>query len=730
MELVRGVKITDYCDQARLTTRERLELFVKVCQAIQHAHQKGIIHRDIKPSNILVTLHDGVPVPKVIDFGIAKATQGKLTDQTLFTAFEQFIGTPAYMSPEQAEMSGLDIDTRSDIYSLGVLLYELLTGSTPFDTRELMRAGVDEMRRIIREVEPMRPSTRLTQHSVATKSQITNRKSPVNSDLDWIVMKCLEKDRRRRYETANGLAADLRRHLSHELVVARPPSAAYKIQKAWRRNKVVYSAAGFVATALVVGMAVSLWQAGAALRARQQAEDARRAEAQERRASQAAQAVAEQERANAQQVADDLLETLYAADIRAAYQAIQVNDFALAADLIGKYRPYIPIGDSAPFVGQTEPMARPRDLLGWEWRWLWQLCRSDELDTLQSAPNAAHRAVLAPHGRFIVTASDRWLRVLDHNSMEVVATLGGPEEFDSFIDLGAVAFSGDGRYLAAKGGTSVRVWRVGQWQSSHKQLEGLANFSMSSAVVFSPDSRTLATRVQGGIGFWDTETWGMTLLPAPERLGTMMKYSRDGALLAMDFLNRTNNSGDLQIRDANTLGLITNLVRRPAPAQSEDIANSATAANVTGAASGGERRRVPRDAMYNRAVAADFSDRFLAVGYRDGELKLFDLATWAEVVSVPAHPSFLFGLAFSPDGRVLATGGKDQVIKIWDVTSPCCSHELRVDPQTGQRTPRPSWQHPCPGLRSRRDETAFGQLRRIRQVLGSLRNGSSQRSAR
>src|SRR6188768_1695841 len=159
MELVRGIKITDYCDQANLSTKDRLDLFIKVCHAIQHAHQKGIIHRDIKPSNILVTLHDGVPVPKVIDFGIAKATQGDLTDKTVYTQFQQFIGTPAYMSPEQAEMSGLDIDTRTDIYSLGVLLYELLTGQTPFDSADLMRAGLDEMRRTIREEEPVRPST-------------------------------------------------------------------------------------------------------------------------------------------------------------------------------------------------------------------------------------------------------------------------------------------------------------------------------------------------------------------------------------------------------------------------------------------------------------------------------------------------------------------------------------------------------------------------------------------
>src|SRR5947207_8906928 len=267
MELVRGINIIDYCDQNNLRTIQRLELFIQICRAIQHAHQKGIIHRDIKPPNILVTLHDGVPVPKVIDFGIAKATQQELTNKTLFTQFQQFIGTPAYISPEQAEMSGLDIDTRADIYSLGVLLYELLVGQTPFDAKEMMQGGLDALRQIIREREPLRPSTKLntlqgdarTTAGKRRQTEVGKLVHQLQGDLDWIVMKCLEKDRTRRYETANGLASDIQRHLNDEAVLARPPSAAYRFQKLVRRNKLTFAAITAVAAALVAGLGVSTW---------------------------------------------------------------------------------------------------------------------------------------------------------------------------------------------------------------------------------------------------------------------------------------------------------------------------------------------------------------------------------------------------------------------------------------------------------------------------------------
>jgi serine/threonine protein kinase/tetratricopeptide (TPR) repeat protein len=261
MELIKGVPITDYCDDARLSPRQRLALFIPVCQAVQHAHQKGIIHRDLKPSNILVAPYDGVPVPKVIDFGLAKATGPRLVEHSVYTEIGSFLGTLEYMSPEQAELNNLDVDTRSDIYSLGVVLYELLTGSVPFSRRELQEVPFTEMLRMIRETDPPRPSTRLsgsgTLPRVAAVRRLESRKliALLRGELDWIVMKALEKDRSRRYETASSLAADVQRYLADEPVLACPPSAGYRLRKFVRRNKGPVLAAGLVALALVGGIA-------------------------------------------------------------------------------------------------------------------------------------------------------------------------------------------------------------------------------------------------------------------------------------------------------------------------------------------------------------------------------------------------------------------------------------------------------------------------------------------
>jgi tetratricopeptide (TPR) repeat protein len=281
MELVRGLRITEYCEQLRLTIAERLQLFMQVCQAIQHAHHKGVMHRDIKPSNVLVTMHDGLPVVKVIDFGIAKATQGPMSEQTLHTAIDQFIGTPAYISPEQTDLSQRSVDTRSDIYSLGVLLYELVTGHTPLDTQELLSSSAEEMRRKVREEEPPTPSARLKSLELSAKD--------VQGALDWIVMRCLEKEPLRRYQTVNDLLLDLQRHLRHETIEARPPSVAYTLRKFARRNRTMF-AAMLAAAIFVIAFAVNTTiQAG-----RVEGERAR----------------VEQERERGEKVAEFMLETL------------------------------------------------------------------------------------------------------------------------------------------------------------------------------------------------------------------------------------------------------------------------------------------------------------------------------------------------------------------------------------------------------------------------------------
>jgi len=264
MEYVKGEPITAYCDRQRLGTKERLELFILVCEGVQHAHQKGIIHRDLKPSNVLVALQNDKPVPKIIDFGVAKATTQHLTERSLFTELGVLIGTPEYMSPEQAELTGLDIDTRTDVYALGVLLYELLTGALPFDRKLLREKGLDEVRRTIREVEPPRPSTRITQQGSASTEAATNRRteparlaSQLRGDLDWITMKALEKDRTRRYDTVMGLANDVRRHLHNEPVVAGPPSTAYRVRKFVRRHRFGVAAAATFAL-LLLGFAATM----------------------------------------------------------------------------------------------------------------------------------------------------------------------------------------------------------------------------------------------------------------------------------------------------------------------------------------------------------------------------------------------------------------------------------------------------------------------------------------
>jgi WD40 repeat protein len=617
MELVRGIRITDYCDQNKLPTAERLRLFTQVCQAIQHAHQKGIIHRDIKPSNVLVTLHDGVPVPKVIDFGIAKATQGRLTDQTLFTAFEQFIGTPAYMSPEQVEMSGLDIDTRSDIYSLGVLLYELLVGTTPFPAEELLSAGLEQMRRTIREQEPVRPSTRLSTMLAGELTSTAQRRQTdapklihlVRGDLDWIVMKCLEKDRTRRYETANGLTRDIERHLNNEPVVARPPSASYRLHKFVRRNKVIVTAATTVALILVLGIVASMWQALRATRAKREAVRAQQNEMKERQ--------------RAETNARELRGNLYAADMGLAFQAWESDRAQRARELLEQWRP----GTNA-------------DLRGFEWRYLYGLTRPLEEFVFTSAPMVLAGNALSPDNRFLATGSKEGrVDIWDFERKRLLKTLNPP-----LGTVYCVAFSPDGQTLANTMASSVAdangciyLWDVKTF-TLKQILRGHTN--MTTCVAFSPDSQLLAsgagwpytTDDAGQIFLWDLNS-GLKrceLTGHNSSVGSVgLSFSPNSRMLATP-----HGDGAVRIWDLQTQRIVQTLVGH-------------------------------RGLVFNVKFSPDGTQ--LASAGIDGSVRLWRLGEPPVSEIVGQHNGPVYALAFSPDGKWLVSGSRDTTAKLWDL---------------------------------------------------------------
>jgi WD40 repeat protein/tRNA A-37 threonylcarbamoyl transferase component Bud32 len=655
MELVRGVRITDYCDQERLSTKDRLELFIKVCQAIQHAHQKGIIHRDIKPSNILVTLHDGTPTPKVIDFGIAKATQQELTEKTIYTQLQQFIGTPAYMSPEQAEMSGLDIDTRSDIYSLGVLLYELLTGSKPFDTEELIRSGLDEMRKIIREREPVRPSTRVAQQQGLAKSQIVNRKSQIPSDLDWIVMKCLEKDRTRRYETANGLAADLKRHLTNEPVTARQPSRAYRFQKAFRRNRLAFSAAATVIAALVAGIGVSTWELIRATRAEREQNELRQVavKALNGEKEQRAQAESERERADVQaQKAiasqEQSRRLLYASDMNLAQQALRLNNVGKARRLLDRHRPK-----------PGEP-----DLRGWEWRYLWQLTRSSALATLTNRTVRGFSVSFSADGsRLAVGWFDGHVDLWDVRGRRLVRALTDQE----YRYPGRVAFSHKGLRLAATSEPkTVTLYELDSGRQSvlwKAQGDGLWDVRDLS---FSADDSKVIVYAE----VIPSQRRDASLDPARDEISVVDVASAEVEFRCPALNAEDNHFGAAQLSPDN---------RKLYAARSDHYRynyNIECIDLVTHQPLW--RTELQRDeGLTSLAVSPDGQVLASASGYEDPGIRIWDTATGKLRFKLDGHSAWVCKLAFSKDGRHLVSAAADQSIRIWDTSNWTESRVLR-----------------------------------------------------
>ena len=522
MDLVRGVPITDYCDQNRVNTQDRLRLFIDVCSAIEHAHQKGIIHRDIKPNNVMVALHDSKPVPKVIDFGIAKATQQRLTERTLYTSYQQLVGTPEYMSPEQAAFSDLDVDTRSDIYSLGVMLYELLVGTTPFDRKQLRNHSYEEICRVIRESDPLTPSRRLstsamvdTVDTVAKHRQSTPTElgKLICGDLDWIVMKALEKDRRRRYETASSLAQDIERYLSYEPVLARPPSTTYRVKKFVHKYRGQVAAAGAVLGTLILGFVVAV--IGFA-RAHHQKETA---VAEQTRANR----LSEELRLRSQQLENQLRT---ATVTRLATQSMSLHDqwpvrsLLLAIEAVEMTRQHdgsiMPVAheallNSAPLVAGVPLVGHDDEILSMaispngQWLFTGSKDASVRIWNLDAEnPGASPRVLrgheagipalaITPDGRWLVTgSSDTTVRMWDLNADNPSASVRILQGHEKRIR--SLAISSDGQWLATGAyDHTARLWDLTAEDPSASSRVMKGHEQCSYDVAFSPDGRWLLT---------------------------------------------------------------------------------------------------------------------------------------------------------------------------------------------------------------------------------------------
>jgi WD40 repeat protein/serine/threonine protein kinase len=628
MELVRGIPITDYCDKNQMTPRERLELFVTVCHAVQHAHQKGIIHRDIKPSNVLVTSHDGRPVAKVIDFGMAKAMYQPLTDRTIYTQFAQMIGTPLYMSPEQAEMSGLDIDTRSDIYSLGVMLYELLTGTTPLEKKHFVKVAFDDLRRLIREEEPPRPSKRLSTSETLASVAANRRTEParlarlVRGELDWIVMKALEKDRTRRYETANGLARDIQRYLADEVVEARPRSAGYRLHKFVRRNKGQVIAALLVSLALVggivgttLGLIEARQQEASAVAEAIQKENARAGEAAQR-------ALAVEQADIATKAAEGARRLRYASDMSLAYQVWEAGD----------------TGRTLALLESQRPQAGQQDLRGFEWRCLWSLCQDGSRQTLRGHTGEVTVLAFAPDGRTVASSGlDHRVCIWDVASQRHTRLLG--------LQDASLAFAPDGNTLAIAGkyGHAVRLWDV----TARCERASFRHPSSVLNVAFSPDGNLLATACEDRtVRIWEVAT--------RREVGTLAGHP--GELLCVRF---APDGKTLASAGRGTAVRLWDVTERRLLATFEGHTASVT----------------------RLAFAPD--GKTLASGSYDGTVRLWDTADRKEVTTLREPRTMLTSVAFSPDGKVLATGGGDGTLRLWDrgtnqVTSLLRGHTSRI----------------------------------------------------
>jgi len=657
MELVRGVRLTDHCNRQRLNVRQRLELFVQVCQGVQHAHQKGIIHRDIKPSNILVARHGGQAVPKIIDFGIARATRSPLSRrQTRMTSLGQVMGTPAYMSPEQAESCGRDVDTRSDIYSLGALLYELLTGRTPFDQEHLLEATSihteDEV--------PLRPSARLPKLPRHELLELANERRMaglelvrcLKGDLDWICLKALDPDRKRRYATATALARDVEHYLADEPILARPPSQGYRLRKLFRRKRAVFTTLGILSVVLVAATALSTWLAFRAEEAEMEATISAKIEFQLRR-----QAERERERAARQARAARLNE--YVADINLAHQSLLSGNYARAVQLLDK---------CVPSRGMLDPR-------GFEWRYIKNLAKGDEHTSLPKRHGAVRSLSVSPDNRWLSIGTGDSVDIWDlqtgsllrswpihQTSTAFIAEAGqmvvGTAEDIRVVDLlngtetklvenegGFVAASADGAQVAAGLREGVRVWDSATWKVK-ADLPGAR-----PPLAFSPDGQGLATGTGTGIAIWDLpngtkrvvlEASQSMLRPRPwDILGSTMTFAAGGRLLVTP-RNQPWEQGGWGLATWDTQ---TGSQQGFLPSDPEHVEHTGITASL--------------------AVSPD--GKIVASASMDHSLRLWDVQSGRAIAALHGHLSEVWAVVFSPDGKSIISGAKDGTVNFWPI---------------------------------------------------------------
>ncbi len=697
MELVKGIPITRFCDEQHLTPRERLKLFIPVCQAVQHAHQKGIIHRDLKPSNVLVALYDDRPVPKVIDFGVAKATSQKLTERTMFTEFGSVVGTLEYMSPEQAKFNALDVDTRSDIYALGVMLYELLTGTTPIERKRLKDSALDELLRVIREEEPPLPSTRLSQSRELLPSVAAQRHTEparlaklLRGDLDWIVMKALEKDRSRRYDTASSLAHDIERYLDQKPVEACPPSTAYRLRKFFRRNRGAVIAAGLLLLALVGGIAgttLGLIKAQNALTAEANQRDIAEKAAIEKEKARAAAATERDQKEQARAAAE---KALYFNRIHLAQQYWQNNNLAQSRRILDAISEELPVTSC-----------------GWEWRFLDRLhhgglatlpTESPDTTGLSLSKDGSRLAAFSPLGPVGVTVWDlnankklidirppsgnrrftcatlspdgRTVAVGEQSGAVTLWNVATGKQSRDFAKLShsisTLSFSPDGRWLAAgraddRGGEMLMPWlepsrneelAVWETESGHEVFHPkgygyIAQFSPSGSRLLTfkknPALRTTTNTPESLVALFDTATWTEV---APGALGSASCYafSRNGKWLALGGFDRLKN---------------THFVR---------VVNQATGDELASIA--------PNVPNLNFDVAVDSDGSTLAVteGINYGEIEVWNVRKGLRTGTLRGHLETVNSIVFAAGDRLVSCSW-DMTIKVWNPSLP---QELRV----------------------------------------------------